>query len=93
MSLWDSLFGKPKKRKRKPKKTPKRAFIKLSKHEAVYKERAKWLNRDLREGTISPSEVDAYIKADWDKDSDEYEDAYGIKSYKAFHAGVKRHIK
>lgn len=54
----------------------------------LYRERAAVLIRDLKQGTIKPHEVDEYILSDWDKDSDEYADAYGVTDFHSFKAGV-----
>ncbi len=54
----------------------------------LFKERAHWLKRDLREGTVQRSELSQYIRSDWDKDEDEYRGSYGVTSYAQFHKGV-----
>ena len=54
----------------------------------LFKERAHWLKRDLRNGTITRSELPEYIRGDWDKDEDEYRGSYGVTSYSQFKAGV-----
>jgi hypothetical protein len=57
--------------------------------EKLFKERAAVLIRDLKKGWIKPSEVDEYIAADWEKDEDEYADAYGVRSFPVFKRGVR----
>lgn len=54
----------------------------------LFKERAHWLRRDLRNGTIDRSELSEYIRSDWEKDDDEYRRSYGVTSYSQFKAGV-----
>ncbi len=54
----------------------------------LYKERAHWLKRDLRNGTIARSELPEYIRSDWEKDDDEYRRSYGVTSYSQFSKGV-----
>lgn len=56
----------------------------------LFRERAAVLIRDLKKGDIQPSEVDEYIRADWDKDSDEYADAYGVTSFAQLKKGVRQ---
>jgi hypothetical protein len=79
-------------KKRAAKKTSKKKGGLFSPQEKVFRYEAKYLNRDIKSGSIQRSEIDDYIKASWDKDSDEFE-SQGIKSYSEFHSGVRKYVK
>lgn len=56
--------------------------------EKLYRDNAKFYRRDLRNGSIKPQEIAAYLRSDWEKDEDEFRDAYGITSFAQYKAGM-----
>lgn len=59
----------------------------------LYKQRAHYINRDLRNGDLTPEQVTESIESDWEKDEDEYRRSYGARSKSAFMSGVRKLVK